>query len=373
MEIVAGSYEEIVVGLCISQETGELTETFTEKGIGSVRCVAVSDKGLLASGGTDEVIRLFDLKRRRLVGTLSHHSGTVTSLQFADTHLFSTSDDGTLCLWRVATWQPERTFRGHKGPVRCVAVHPSGKLTLTVGQDKTLRLWNNMTGRSAYVSNLKEPADLVRWSPGGLYYVVSYSTRLEVFSIESKSLHKTIPTSQKVNSVVFVSDNVIAYGGEGKLQNGQKEEARLFFTDVLEGHSLQEMETSCDRIRDMAVRANYLTLVGSDGTVSLYQLTFPSQESIDVDLVASRTISLRLTSVTLFATEPEIAKKEALEEKASVTLLSQKKKRAEKRAAETSKNVEAKKRKVKISEPKQSPQKKKKKKTKKTKELKTPT
>ncbi|XP_076441416.1 p21-activated protein kinase-interacting protein 1-like [Babylonia areolata] len=169
MEIVTGSFEQIILGLSVRQECDEceLTESFTEKTIGSIKCVATSDKGLLAAGGTDEIIRIFDLKKHRLVGTLTHHSGTVTSLQFCDTHLFSTSEDGTLCLWRVATWEPERTFKGHKGPVKHVAVHPSGKMTLTVGQDRTLRLWNNMTGRSAYISNLKEPAELVSWSPGG--------------------------------------------------------------------------------------------------------------------------------------------------------------------------------------------------------------
>ncbi|KAL8590439.1 hypothetical protein ACOMHN_011652 [Nucella lapillus] len=303
MEIVAGSYEEIVIGLCLNQKSdeSELTETFTEKTIGSIRCVAVSHNGLLASGGTDEVIRIFDLKKRRQVGTLNHHSGTVTSLQFQDTHLFSTSEDGTLCLWRVASWEAERTFRGHKGPVRCVAVHPSGKLTLTVGQDRTLRLWNNITGRIAFISNLKEPAELAYWSLDGLYYVVSYGTRLEVYSVESKCLHRSITTSQKVNSIVFVSDTVVAYGGEGKIRNGEREKAALFFTDILEGHCLHQMETSCDRIRDMSVCDNNLSLVSSDGTVSLYAFTVSSQESMEVELVASRTISLRLTSVAMYS------------------------------------------------------------------------
>ena len=43
-----------------------------------------------------------------------HFAGTVTKLDFFKrTDLFSTSEDGTFCAWRVGTWEP-RTFRGHK-------------------------------------------------------------------------------------------------------------------------------------------------------------------------------------------------------------------------------------------------------------------
>jgi WD40 repeat protein len=42
-----------------------------------------------------------------------------------------------------------------RGPVLSLSVHPSGKLALTVGQDKTLRTWNLITGKSAYISNIK--------------------------------------------------------------------------------------------------------------------------------------------------------------------------------------------------------------------------
>lgn len=54
----------------------KLTERFTDKSnIGSIKCVAISQQGLLASGGTDEIIHIFNLENHRLVGTLTHHSG----------------------------------------------------------------------------------------------------------------------------------------------------------------------------------------------------------------------------------------------------------------------------------------------------------
>ena len=54
----------------------ELEQTFTNgSGIGCVRAVAVSDKGVMISGSNDETIRVFSLKSRREVGTLTHHEG----------------------------------------------------------------------------------------------------------------------------------------------------------------------------------------------------------------------------------------------------------------------------------------------------------
>lgn len=37
-----------------------------------------------------------------------------------------------------------------------VSVHPTGKLALTVGKDRSLRTWNLITGRSAFITNLHQ-------------------------------------------------------------------------------------------------------------------------------------------------------------------------------------------------------------------------
>jgi WD40 repeat protein len=35
---------------------------------------------------------------------------------------------------------------GHKGPIHDIAVHPSGKLALSVSKDNTMKLWNLVHG-----------------------------------------------------------------------------------------------------------------------------------------------------------------------------------------------------------------------------------
>jgi protein MAK11 len=47
---------------------------------GCVKCVAISHKGVLASGSTDETIRLLDIKRNKELGSLVHHNGRCSLL-----------------------------------------------------------------------------------------------------------------------------------------------------------------------------------------------------------------------------------------------------------------------------------------------------
>jgi protein MAK11 len=169
---------------------------------GSVRALAIPHEGnkagqLLVSGGADEHIRLYDLRRRAETGELLYHKGTVTCLTFiGSTHLLSAGEDGIVCIWRyvgaawnlcpsavdligdgssrscailpdhewptfymlrcrVHDWSLLHILGGHKGPVNSLAVHPSGKLALSGGRDRTLRLWDLVNGRCAYIQRLE--------------------------------------------------------------------------------------------------------------------------------------------------------------------------------------------------------------------------
>ena len=42
-----------------------------------------------------------------------------------------------------------------RGPVYDFAIHPTGKMALSVSKDKTMKTWNLMTGRCAYTTNIK--------------------------------------------------------------------------------------------------------------------------------------------------------------------------------------------------------------------------
>lgn len=185
-KIVAGSYEKFLFGIEATFSEGSnpgsskprptLTPIFIFPAhVGCVKAVAASPSGgkWLATGSTDEIVKVWDLRRRKEIGGLMHHegaallpglsmsidlircSGSITFLTFPSrSHLLSASEDGTLCLFHARDWVVLCTLKGHKGRVNCVAVHPSGKVALSVGKDRTLRMWDLMRGKGSASTKL---------------------------------------------------------------------------------------------------------------------------------------------------------------------------------------------------------------------------
>jgi len=183
---------------------------------GSIRSLAISDK-YIASGSTDETVKLFNLKTRTEVGSLIQQEGSINSLQFyQNSHLFSGSDDGTICIWKPGSWQCLKTLQGHKNSVVALSVHPSGKLALSLAKDRSLKTWNLIKGRPAFTTNIKAVGDLVQWSPDGTIYAVVINHRVDIYSVETAGIIHSIDFGRKVNALIFLSGNILVIGGEGE-------------------------------------------------------------------------------------------------------------------------------------------------------------
>ena len=201
---------------------------------GSIRSNATC-KQFLASGSADESIRLFNLKTRCEYGFLQQHNGmfqsqntglvvsqinfllctmtvnliiigTITCLDFfQQSFLFSGSDDGNVCVWNTRTWNCEKTLKAHEGGVTAISIHPSGKLALTVGKDRTMKTWNLIKGRTAYVTNIKAVADSVKWSLDGTVWAVSLNNVVNIYEVKSAGIKHTIDFKTRVNTVLFLN------------------------------------------------------------------------------------------------------------------------------------------------------------------------
>ncbi|CAL9689606.1 unnamed protein product [Knipowitschia caucasica] len=190
LELIAGSYEQVVCGYRVKTDEKEWVAEadFTHHShTASISAVAASER-FVVTGSKDETIQLYDLKKRVEHGALLHHNGTITCLQFyGSSHLLSGADDGLICVWSTKKWECLKSIKAHKGSVSSLSVHPSGKLALSVGTDKTLRTWNLITGRSAFIKNIKQNAEMVRWSPEGDRYVVVINDKVDIYDTATAS------------------------------------------------------------------------------------------------------------------------------------------------------------------------------------------
>jgi len=137
-------------------------------------------------------------------------SGTISCLKnYGSQYLFSGSDDGTICIFKSGSWQCEKTLHAHSEGVTGLSVHPSGKLALSVGKDKSLKTWNLVKGRSGYTTNLKELSEIIKWSLDGTYYAVGISNRVDVYAVDTAKVVYTIPFGKRVSKIVFLD---VSYG-----------------------------------------------------------------------------------------------------------------------------------------------------------------
>ncbi|KAK4546107.1 hypothetical protein LTR36_002244 [Oleoguttula mirabilis] len=256
----------------------------------SIRCLAVSppteaDKRFLATGGSDERINVYSVStappkadgkaalpsltanavtenpRNRSLGSLIHHDRAITRLDFpAKGKLFSAAEDNTIAISRTRDWTvlssikapipkaqgrpsgdtaaPGETPAG----VNDFAIHPSQKLMLSVGRgERSLRLWNLMTGKKAGVLNFDRnllvqvgeskyssgEGRRVLWTTDGEAYIVGFERGAAVFGIDSKPKAIIRPSP----STKLHQSRVLRMGGEdgSEVFAASTEDGRVLF------------------------------------------------------------------------------------------------------------------------------------------------
>ncbi|XP_058829710.1 periodic tryptophan protein 2 homolog [Topomyia yanbarensis] len=181
-----------------------------------LNCVTYSPDGqLLATGGLDGKVKLWNINNGFCFVTFSEHSSSVTAVEFSGNKKFfvSASLDGTIRAYDIVRYRNFRTFTSPE-PVQfaSVAVDQSGELVAAGGQDVfEVYLWSMKLGRLLEVlSGHEGPVVTLAFSPVATSSAMvsgSWDKSIRIWDcLESSGSHETIDVGSDVVCVVFKPD-----------------------------------------------------------------------------------------------------------------------------------------------------------------------
>ncbi|MFI5910127.1 Hsp70 family protein [Dactylosporangium sp. NPDC051541] len=136
-----------------------LLRTFSPGGIvrkaPPVNAIAVSPDGrLLAAGGDDRKVRIWDIESAQIRHTLTDHDGPVRAVAFSPDGTLVASAGGhprrparTVKVWHTDEGRRRNVYDADPGGPAALAFHPAGRLLATAGRDGAIRIFDLIDAR----------------------------------------------------------------------------------------------------------------------------------------------------------------------------------------------------------------------------------
>lgn len=186
----------------------------------------------MCSGGSGQVVRIWDLQRKRCIKWLKGHSGLISGAMYncKDEHLASISINGEIIVHNLASGARAAELKDpHRQVLRVLDYsRVSRHLLATAGDDGSLYLWDT-TGRSPKASWLKQhsaPTAGLSFSPSNDKIIASVGLDKKLYTFDSGTRKSTFCISYEApfSSLAFRDDGWILAAGTS---NG-----RVVFYDV---------------------------------------------------------------------------------------------------------------------------------------------
>ncbi|KAJ8747356.1 hypothetical protein K2173_012936 [Erythroxylum novogranatense] len=200
----------------------------------SILAISFSNKGsrYICSGGSGQVVRIWDLQRKRCIKWLRGHTTTITGAMYncKDEHLASISLSGDLILHNLASGARAAELKDPNEQVLRVLDYSriSRHLLVTAGDDGSVHLWDT-TGRNPKASWLKQhsaPAAGVSFSPSSDKIIASVGLDKKLYTYDAGSRR---PSSCIAYEAPFSS---LAYTDNGWVLAAGTSSGRVVFYDV---------------------------------------------------------------------------------------------------------------------------------------------
>jgi RNA polymerase sigma factor (sigma-70 family) len=199
------------------------------------------------------------------------HAGPVSSVAYAPDArtIASASADKTIRLWDAVTGKELRKLVGHGAAVGAVVFSPDGKTLASAGADKTVRLWDAATGRELRrLKGHQQAVTDVTFSPSGKELIsASYDRSVRIWDAATgRELRRLEGHTGQVCAVVVSAD------GQTVASAGADQSIRLW--NARSGEETRKLEGHTGAIYSLVFSPDAKTLASSDveGTIRLWEV-----------------------------------------------------------------------------------------------------
>lgn len=250
-------------------ETGREILQFRNDGTNWVFGVALSRDGKQALSGNAVGLSLWDVETGAVLRQMDFDSTnkTVLTVAFAPDgkRAVSGGSDRIVRLWDLASGTQIRTLTGHLGRVMSVAFSPDGSQVVSCGldEDKTVRLWNIETGKETFrLEGHTAGVESVAFTPDGSRIVSSAFDGLILWDVKAgKLIRKIVGDGTDLLEAVFLADG-------RRVLSGSKS-GRVSIWDSETGQELHRLAEGSEWVWTVAVSADGRRGVSAGGSSNI--------------------------------------------------------------------------------------------------------
>jgi WD40 repeat protein len=202
-----GSYEGKLYALDVDLKTKKTVSSYAFKvSENSLKIVYYKDNCVFVSG-VDEIVHMFDMKKKEDIGSVVTYNGTVTNLQIVKGFLFASGDENTISIWRMSDFNLIHSLKGHKSSINNFIIHKTGKFGISSSKDNTIIVWNLVTGTKIIKYNFKNNliCNKILFLKKQTLAVLIFESEVWVFDIfkNSENYEEWIIKKVKVNNKIL--------------------------------------------------------------------------------------------------------------------------------------------------------------------------